>query len=184
MGTNLNVKVSGLKSVQVTLSSRLTKFEDKMNGQANPNVHAAQFLMYLSIQNQKVDSPSYGEMIWFGFPFFDNRTEWNNESSMFDTGTKSLMVGLGNKLLFNKNNNYFWKDGKINPNPNNPWASFSINIIDNIKKAYNTARAQGYFKSTSYEDLYISGMNIGWEIAGTYDAEVQIKDLNIITVKK
>jgi len=183
-GSNPNAKVSDLKSVRVDLSSRLTKFEDMMDGQDNPGLHAAQFLMYLAIQNQDVKSADYGQMIWFGFSIFDNRYEWLGPSSQYDKGTKSLIVGIGNRRLFDYNNNYFFRNGQIYANPDNRWASFSIDVADDISDAYDTARSQGYFQNTSFDQLYISGMNIGWEIPGIYDCEVQTKDLRIVVEKR
>jgi len=36
--------------------------------------------------------------------------------------------------------------------------------------------------NTTIDDLYIGGMNIGWELPGTYDVTAIIKDLNIFPV--
>lgn len=179
--------ISELKTIQVTLSNRLTQFKDQMDGQVNPGLHAAQFLMYLSIQNQNIKSPGCNEMIWFGFGIFDNRNEWELGTSMFDQGTQSLMVGLGNTKMYGEDSggvNTSYKNGIINASPDNDWSHFSLNISTEIKIAYETARVQGYFKNTNYEDLYISGMNIGWELPGTYDVTMETKDLDIKTEKK
>ena len=103
---------------------------------------------------------------------------------MFDVGTQCLMVSMDSTKLYTDNNYYLWKNGKINANPNSPWSSFSIDILDDVQSAYNAAVAEGYFTNTSYDELYISGMNIGWEIPGTYDAEAQIKDISIVNAKE
>ena len=45
--------------------------------------------------------------------------------------------------------------------------------------AYKLARKNGYMQQTSLEDLYVSGLNFGWEIPGTYDAAMQVRDFSI-----
>jgi len=180
-----DAKISELESVVVTLSNRLIMFEDHMGSAFNPNVHAAQFLMYFSIKNNDSNSPDYNKFIWFGFPMFDNRYEWINPSSMFDKGTQALMVGIGNRVLYESNNkNNCWKNGKINAGLNTEWSSFKLDVLPLIKNALNTAHKDGYLKNTSLEQLVIAGMNLGWEIPGTYDASMEMKDFSIMVTRK
>jgi len=181
-GNNPDTNVSELKAVKIKLSSKLTKFEDKMDGQADPGLHAAQFLMYLNIQNQDVNDPGYGEMIWLGLPIFDNRYEWLDTSAMYDNGTGAMMYGIGNKKLYMDGANFF-DEGAIVAGETSPWIQIDVDVLNDIKIAYEIARYRGYFKDTDFEELYISGMNIGWEIPGVYDAEMQVKDLSVDVYK-
>ena len=48
-----------------------------------------------------------------------------------------------------------------------------------LKDAYQQARQRGYIPHTQFEDLYVGGMNTGWEIPGVYDARMDIKDLRL-----
>jgi hypothetical protein len=155
-------------------------FEDHMGSAFNPNTHAAQYLMYFSVRNKDTN-----DFIWFGFPLFDNRSEWNEPSSMFDKGTSALMVGIGNRVLYQANGkNNCWKNGKINAGPTVDWSTFNIDVLPLIKGALETAHNDGYMENTSVDQLVISGMNLGWEIPGTYDASMEMKDFSVTATKK
>ena len=174
-------RITDLSSVMVTLSNRLVKFEDHLGSAFNPNVHAAQFVFYFSVAN-KDNTSSY---IWFGIPVFDNRYEWMDPSSMFDKGTSSLMVGIGNKVLYQASGtNYIWKDGTIKASPDAEWSTFKVDMLPLIINALDTAHSNGYLTNTSVDQLVITGMNMGWEIPGTYDVSMQIKDFSVMATKK
>ena len=178
-------KVSELSRVQLSLSNRLTMFKDNMGDAFNPNAHAAQFLMYLMVTNKDSSSKDYNRYIWFGIPLFDNRYEWMDYSAMLDKGTNSLMVGIGTRVLYEENGkNNCWKNGKINASPQAEWSSFSIDLLPMVPVALETAHYKGYLTDTTEEQLYITGMNLGWEIPGSYDATMEVKDFSIMVTKK
>ncbi len=178
-------KITELAKVELSLSNRLTMFKDNMGTAFNPNAHAAQFLMYLSVGNKDSSSPDYNRYIWFGIPLFDNRYEWMDSSSMLDRGTNSLMVGIGTRVLYEENGkNNCWKNGKINADPKAAWSSFTIDLLPKIYDALETAHRGGYLTDTTADQLYITGMNLGWEIPGSYDATMEVKDFSIVVTKK
>ena len=180
-----DTKITDLAKVQVTMSNRLTYFKDNMGTAFNPSKHAAQFLMYFMVTNRDPNSPEQGKYIWFGFPMFDNRMEWNPPSSMLDKGTGSLMVGIGNEVMYKANGkNNCWKNGKVNAGPNVEWSYFSLDVLPMIKNALDTAHKDGYLTRTSLDQLYITGMNLGWEIPGSYDATMEVKDFSVIGTRK
>jgi len=171
-------KLSEIKDIQVECKIKLLKFEDKMLGQADPDVHAAQFLLYLTIHNANKASKGFGEMIWFGLSFLDNRKEWEDESSQYDIGTKALIVGGGNQKIYPEGVNMF-RDGRPYAGEDSPVFPVKVNFLETVKKAYTKAREEGYFQESELEDLYITGMNIGWEVPGTYDVAMQLSDFDI-----
>lgn len=178
-------RVTELSKVELSMKNRLTMFKDNMGDAFNPNAHAAQFLMYLMVTNRDQASKDYNKYIWFGIGFFDNRTEWGKEGSMLDKGTGSLMVSIGTELLYKKaNNNYCWKNGKVNADPNGQWSSFTIDLLPRIEAALLIAQHQGYLKNTQLDQLYITGMNMGWEIPGSYDATMEVKDFRLDVTRK
>ena len=137
------------------------------------------------VTNRDATSQGYDKYIWFGIGFFDNRTEWGKEGSMLDKGTGSLMVSIGTELLYKKaNNNYCWKNGKVNADPNGQWSSFTIDLLPRIEAALLIAQHQGYLKNTRLDQLYITGMNMRWEIPGTYDATMEVKDFRLDVTRK
>lgn len=170
--------VKNLRSLTISGKVKLLNFEDHMGEAFDENIHAAQFLLYLTIHNANKNSKGFGEMIWFGVNFFDNRHEWSEYSAMFDVGTQCLMVGIGNRPVFPGGNSFF-DDGRIVFGEESPEYSFEIEAASKIRKAYFTAREEGYFQNTEFEDLCVSGMNMGWEMPGTYNVSMRVRDFDI-----
>lgn len=177
-------KVSSYETLQINLSVRLTKFENHMGSGYNPNLHAAQFLMYLALANNDRNSPDYNQFIWFGLPIFDNRYNWIDPHSSYDAGTKTLIVAMGSRVLFGTDSqNRLWAAGKPNASPNAPWSSFSLDIIPIVGEALAEAQSKGYLKNTSVNQLVFSSFNLGWEVPGTFDVTMEIKDFSILGKK-
>ena len=170
--------VARLKSLVISGKVQLLKFEDHMGDFFDEEIHAAQFLMFLTIHNGNKESKGFGEMIWFGINFFDNRYEWSEYTAMFDKGTACLMVGNGNRPVYPGGKSFF-ENGKIIAGEDTPEYAFEIEAVERIKSAYETARQEGYFQNTEFEDLYVTGMNLGWEMPGTYDVSMKLRDFDI-----
>lgn len=175
-------KVSEIMDVEIIGKVKLLKFEDKMGSVVDPIIHAAQFLLYLTIHNVNVNSKGFGQMIWFGIPFLDNRFEWMDENAAFDIGTQCLMVGIGNRPVYPNGVNLF-QDGNPFGGDTSPEYTINISVLDKIKDAYGTARKEGYFQNTELEDLYITGMNMGWELPGTYDVSMKVSEFDILVTQ-
>ena len=95
------------------------------------------------------------------------------------------MVGIGNEVMYKANGkNNCWKNGKVYASPNAEWSYFSLDVLPMIKNALDTAHKDGYLTKTSLDQLYITGMNLGWEIPGSYDATMEVKDFSIIGTRK
>lgn len=48
-----------------------------------------------------------------------------------------------------------------------------------IVTAYNNAKNLGLFQNVSLDDLVLRGMNFGWEIPGTFDAQMTLYDIGL-----
>ena len=70
--------------LRLSLSARLTKFVDAMNGEAENGLHAGAFYIYLYIKG--VNEAGQSEMTWFGLTIFDNRIAFTTESGAKDGG--------------------------------------------------------------------------------------------------
>ena len=172
-------KVSETKHLNVSVDTQLTKFEDHMDGAADSGIHAAQFLMYLTVQNLNKGSADYGKYIWFGIPIFDNRTENIAAYNSLDKGTNSMIFGLPSSDTCVGTYRYT-KDGVIQAGTDTPWVSYYRDVIDEVKTAFATVQSQGFLPNSTLDDMYIAGMNIGWEVPGTYDVEMLVKNLNVV----
>ena len=166
-------KVGEMEKLVVSMDVKLTDFHDWMGAKANKKLHAAQFTMYLYV------SDSLGDFIWFGLPIFDSRFPSSTEYLAIDGGkpdaSGKMIYNLATKeYLGNKS---FFKDGK--PYPSNKSIHIQINVLPFIKRAFSIGVDKGWLKHTSANDLVVNGLNLGWEMPGTYKGEIVTKGLSV-----
>lgn len=171
--------VQDLSGLTISGKVQLRRFEDHIGSDFVYDLHAAQYLLYLTVHNANPKSAGFGEMIWFGVNFFDNRHVWTEYSAAFDVGTQALMVGIGNRPVYPGGKSFFDEAGNIIAGDDTPEYAFSIEALPMIRHAYETARKEGYFTRTGPEDLYVTGMNLGWELPGTYNVAMQMRDFDV-----
>jgi len=173
------LNLSKCSSVRMKMNFNISKFEDKMNGLANSNLHAGQFVWYVTLQNRNNESADFGKYIWFGLCLWDNRYE-NIEKPLFaaEDGGKEANTGA---FIYSPESNLYYNGNKM------PSALTDVNVdfdIMNIAKtAYNLAIERGYLGTTTFEDLYIGSMNFGFEVPGTYNVASTINNFNIFYKK-
>ena len=170
-------RLCGLQSLAMSMECQLAYFHGDRSVQ-DDEIHAAQFVFFLVVQNRNPQSPGCGEMIWFSIPAFDNRYPYIERSIQYDEGTQALMVSVDPRSYLTEHNN-FWQDGAIRFGEDTPWVRVQANILAELNDAYHQAKARGYIPRTQWEDLYIGGMNTGWELPGTYDCRMNIRDLRL-----
>ena len=147
----------------------------------NTNLNAAQFQWFITLTDMNPDSESYGQSMWFGFSMFDTRTEGGTPGGFasYDggkedsTGLFIYMVSLQSvagqqKDSVNVPTSVVGKD-----------VSVKVDILPYINQALKIARQNGAMKGASADQLLIGSTNIGWEIPGNYDVEVEISYLNM-----
>jgi len=54
-----------------------------------------------------------------------------------------------------------------------------IDVLPYIQRAINLANENGQMQGVTLDTAYIDGMNLGWEMTGTYDAEMLFKDISL-----
>jgi hypothetical protein len=89
-------KVQNIKNLKLNINSQLLSFKDN-HPNPDPDLHAAQFLMHIIVQNLTRDDDGYGDMLWFGIPIFDNRHEIIMETFSKDSGKPDA----SGKFIFN-----------------------------------------------------------------------------------
>lgn len=151
----------------------VTRCEDKMDGKANPNIHAAQLVWYVTLQNRNKNSKEYGKYIWFGLNLFDNRSAGKTTTlyNQLDKGTGTGIYSPGSQTYLSST------DGKI-PTVGQK-AKAKLNLKSIAEEAFLAGKKQGYFESTTFDDIYIGGGNFGYEIPGTYDITTVFDSINI-----
>lgn len=171
--SNNLIHVSELDSLVMEAQFEIQKFEDKMGSAFNANLHAAQVVWYITLQNRNSQSPNFGNYIWFGVGLWDNR------SSGKTTSLYAQLDGGTNSFIYNPSSMYYYQNngGKL-PTPNQKITA-SMEVMQVAKSAYNLAIQRGFLGETQFEDLYVGGMNFGFEVPGTYNIGVQFDDIGV-----
>jgi hypothetical protein len=175
-------RVENIKTLTLNLDCQLLHYEDKHPG-ADPALHAAQCLLHVVVQNLTRDDDGYGDMLWFGVPIFDNRREIIAEHFSRDGGKPDA----SGKFIFNMAhealrpvNSTFYQEGQIVAGEQAPTIPTRADLIPWIQYAFQLARRNGFMQTTSYRDLHVSAVNLGWEMPGTYDATMRVSNLALI----
>jgi hypothetical protein len=138
----------------------------------DPGIHAAQFQMFLVVKNVNEQSKDYMNYYWFGVPFYDSRYDIPPSFKAKDTG-KADATG---KFI------YTIAGRQVNTSPLkiNEWTGIGADLLPYIKAGLKEAVERGYFESSKPCDYAVTGMNIGWELPGTLDASIQIRDFDVL----
>ena len=158
----------------VEFDIRVTDFKDTINSQGN-NVFS--FLIYYYLQTDK--SPS--DLIWFGLKAI-NKLGANssiNPGWSPDSAAHQYMYGIPQAVIFDGLEN------TLNPEPGkivlNEWKHVRLDVTPHIDRAVEWAnRDKAFGTVVTKDDLYFSGVNIGFEIHGNYDATVEFKNFNMV----
>ncbi|RZM06341.1 MAG: hypothetical protein EOO88_53525 [Pedobacter sp.] len=160
-----------MNKLNYSISARLTHVANLNGANYNPGLHAAQVTLYLLVQNVNKASVGIGDYFWFGLPLYDSRHETLEEYAAQDLGkedaTKKFILNVASKALF---------EGSLHAGE---WIHIKKDIYPLLINAFRTAKANGYLKSTSLDDIAIESTNVGWEIPGTYNAGIQFENLSL-----
>ena len=174
-------RVEQIKRLDVSMACRLTEFADKHPG-ADPDLHAAQFQLFLYVQNLTPGDDGFGDMLWFGIPIFDNRRPLKEETYQRDGGkpdaSGKFIYSLPSKACLPHGQTFF-KGGRVAADKDARWSTVRVDAAPWIVYAYKLARKNGYLPTTELKDLYVSGLNLGWEMPGTYDAVMQVRAFSL-----
>lgn len=174
-GLSQNISVSDVESIVLSMSIQLNSLINHMsNEEYNPSLHTAQFLMYIVVRsNAAADA---GEYMWFGIPFFDARYPLMQENGMIDAGTS----GNTGKFIYQMPQIDFMPNG-LQVGVNN---QINVDLIPYFARALMLAKEKGALLNTTVDDLYLTNMNIGYEIPGTYDVSITIQNFSLKATKK
>jgi hypothetical protein len=174
----------GCKHLYMEVDYKVTKCESLVDREKYPidnDLNAAQFQWFITLTDANPESESYGHSMWFGFSMFDTRALGNtpNGFASYDGG-KEDSTGLFIYMLSLQS-----VAGQQPGSVNIPTAvvgkdvSVKVDILPYINQALKIARQNGAMKGASADKLKIGSTNIGWELPGNYDVEVEISYLNM-----
>ena len=173
-GTAL-VHISELEDLVMNMTYEITKFEDCMGNTADTDKHCAQLVWYITLQNRTQGHKDYGKYVWFGITLWDNRISgasfggYAAEDAGKEDATHAFIYQPSSALVH--------PTGKCPVV--NEYRTVDFHLLDTAKDAFNTAKDRGYLGDTAWEDLYIGGMNFGFEVTGTYNVAAQIDAVGV-----
>lgn len=169
-----SISLDQLTAVPFSAKARLTRYERFLPAQQSDHLHAAQYLVYFTVQNLNRASEDFGNYFWFGLRPYDNRYAFPPEYISPDTGSE-YKPGTG-KLIYNPAMAQFM-DRSMNEGE---WVSVQGDLFPFIQDGFTFARNRGYIHPDSRpEDFYIASLTLGWEVPGLFDVAIQLKDLEI-----
>lgn len=165
------VKIVDLKSLILNLDAEITKCENKMGpDEFKPNLHTAHITAIFIVKNINKNSPSFNDFFWFGVPLFDARHDIPKAHMAKDAGK----ADSSQKFIYTVDGKEFWNEN-IN---NGRWNNLKKDILPYIISGFEVSVERGYLKGANIEDVAITSCNIGWEVTGTFDCGIKIKNLS------
>ena len=160
--------IADLHELILDVELRLNHIESVYGPGYNPGVHAAQFLLYFTVQNLNPSSSGYGDLLWFGLSFYDDRHPLPGLHVAGDKGT--------GKLIYNIGASPYWSTGM----QTGVWKRATVDLLPDIEDALQEAWSRGYLTGSSdVADYKIGGMNMGWEVPGLSDVSMQIRNFGL-----
>lgn len=168
-------RLDALKRLMFAVRLRLLYCTDHMTeADYDPGLHAAQFQMFFIVKNINPQTKDHGDYYWFGVPFFDNRHDSSPAYMAKDAG-KSDATG---KFIYT----VAAQAVGVRPLKGGQWITVEADLLAHVKRGLQEAVARGYLENGEAGDYAVVNMNLGWEIPGTFDAAMQIRDLAIVAV--
>ncbi len=178
--------VAEVEEINIGLDYCLTKFDRKMTDEEfNPNLHNAQLLWYITLTNMPEtegeldefgipENGVSGDYIWFGIPIVDYTRygKFMDASLSYDAGTSHWICSVDSAEYLE------------DPVLLNERASFKYNIVPMFEETLEKVQSSGGMRNCKLENLYVTYMNFGWEVPGTFDVAVDIYDISIEAVTK
>lgn len=160
-------KLAELKAAHFRVTFRLRYAKNCHKGDYDPRSHAAQFQIFFNVQNRNQESSGHGDYLYFGIPLYDSRRRTPRTYRNCDRAKKFIYTPDGSAYTEESAH-----DGA--------WISIDKDILPLMKEALQCAWEKGSLQgSMDIRDYCISGMNMGWEIPGTFDASMQVKGLSL-----
>ena len=166
------------KHLWAKFSFTITSSECKMNARdIDYGRHAAQLQWYLNITNKSHYTGILGDYYWFGISMYDTRGRCGEYKSADSAGVETST----NKAVYCFDQAEWLKTESIEIGKK---YEVIIDLLPHIKTGFDYAVSAGYLEGCVWEGMYVQGMNIGWELPGTYDVETKIDYISLLAEYK
>ncbi len=161
-------RLRDLSAIEFSAEVRVNRCVPAVNASLNPKLHAAQLLMFFTVQNRDRASPAFGDYLWFGIPLFDSRHRHPALYRAPDTGTGKFIWRAPANAFTDRSPH----DGQ--------WCRYRADLRPLMLRAVAEARERGFLQSgLAAEDHTVRSLNLGWELTGPFDVEAQIRGLTM-----
>lgn len=158
-----------LGAARFHIAARLLRSRAVKTPDYSPDRHAAQFQVFFTVQNRNRQSPGFGRLLWFGIPLYDDRHR-------IPVGHKSKDTAGSEMFIFTPDGSSYTGSSAHDGS----WLTVDQNILPLMREALETAWARGFLtESRAMADYRITGLNLGWEVPGIFDVEMQVRDLSL-----
>ena len=157
--------VKDFAALNVTLDFVLDEVTNCMSEEEfNYGLHTAQWNYYVFVQDSKSNT-------WFyvGLPLYDYRGTGHKEYAATDPGT-------GGTFIYIPSAEIAYNDARVEVGQR---FTHTTDLLPLIEIAWEKGRANGFFEGCNFEDFYISGCNLGWEIPGTFDCMATVYEFSM-----
>ncbi len=171
--------VAQLQRLDLAVSIRLLYDRQNKGPEFNPNVHAAQFQLFLTVQNLNRQSKGFSDYYWFGVSLYDNRREVTSLFAMQDV-SQARKKGT-EKFIYDVGIAPFTSEVVAKGH----WVKVHGDVLPHIRAGMEECWKRGFLTdSRDPADYRVGGIFLGWEIPGLNDAAVAVKDLSLIATLK
>lgn len=167
-----NVNINDVSSIKISMDFKLGMCKNCMKREQQTSIHTVQFSWIFAIADRNKDSKGYGDYVWLVLPLFDDRYDFSPPYMNQDGGKEECT----HKFIFAPSNKLYLQE----PIQINRETRFELDIKGYALDAISEAKKRGYLRNSSLKDMYLHNTNLGFEITGTYDAEVEIRNLKIL----
>ncbi len=167
--------IGKIKQLNFSMDLRIVHCEKKMtDAEFNTELHTAQTPFFFYMRNMNEKSSDYMASLWVGVSSFDYRYPRlkSKEAVQWDIGTATYIYGIPETAV--------WGDVSFH---DFQWHSARLDLLPLIKKGVIAMKSKGQFKNTELTDLVLIAMNFGWEVPGTFDTGLMLKNLSVKVVE-
>lgn len=168
-------KLSDLAHLYYEVEFTLDECTKKMtDAEYQKNLHTVQLLWTSTLKNCNPDKP--GDMMWLNLKFYDARYLVPPFYAAADSGKDTA----SQKFIYTPAGDEFMET----PVGVGERQNLLIDALPFMKEAFVLAQARGYLKGLEFSDLTVGSAIFGFEVPGTYDAQVTLHKIGVYADRK
>lgn len=161
--------LADLASCRFHVQARLTHSKLIRTDDYTPSLHAAQFIIYLTVANRNPRSPGFGQYYWFGIPLYDDRERIVPAYQAKDFGDTQMFIYTLASDVFMRQSTH-----------DKEWVTFAKDLLPLLREGLAAGWQRGFMPgSRDVADYRVTGIVIGWEVPGIFDVELQLRNLSL-----